>query len=112
MVLIFVIFIPSTILQFIWKRADVKFSLGSDSQRRFFRLRILGHVFSLLAFCTLLFGIRSENPWFAPSLAMIPLIASVVISAKSNPLPVAKYRDGWFLLKGASPEFVASLPPV
>lgn len=112
MVMIFVIFLPSAILQFIWKRADVTFSLAEVWQRRFTRLRILGHVFTLLVFCALMFGIRSQIPWFIPSLAMISLIAGFVISAKSHPMSVVKYRDGWFLINGASPDFVASLPPV
>lgn len=112
MALIFLILFSSVILQFIWKRANVTFSLSAVSQSRFSRLRILGQVLPFLAFCFLIYGIRSENSWLTPSLAILPLIASFIINMKSDPLTVAKHHDGWFLLKGASQEFVASLPPV
>lgn len=39
------------------------------------------------------------------------LIAGLVFVAIANPLKVIRHRDGWFVMKGASPAFLDSIGP-
>ncbi len=43
---------------------------------------------------------------------IVVIVMSLILFSIANPVKVVKFRDGWFRLKGCSPEFHDSLPPM
>lgn len=105
-----VLVIVSLIVQ---KKAQITYSLGSRARSRIVMRRSIGWI--LLLVCIGLFGAgvmaqTDEAMGITLTAAIVSLIASLILFVIANPVKVVKFKDGWFRIKGCSPEFLDTLP--
>ncbi|MFD0892979.1 hypothetical protein KBB96_16285 [Luteolibacter ambystomatis] len=101
----------------IQKRFTLTYSL-SKAERARFRNRMIG---GWLGFFAGLGGIGASIAAFSSTNASWPgflLLAAIVVMfgglvfvALANALKPVRFRDGWFVIKGCSPEFLDSIAP-
>lgn len=94
------------------KKAKITYSLSKDARGRLAKKR-------LIALGVMLAGIGvavGGGSFLNGDAAVLPIFAGIMIalggligSLMFNPVAVKKYKDGWFSLKGCSPEFLDSL---
>lgn len=105
-----VLVIVSLIVQ---KKAKITYSLGKRARARIVMRRSIGWI--LLLGCIGLFAAgvtseTSESMGIIVTAAIFSLIASLVLFVIANPVRVVKFKDGWFRIKGCSPDFLDTLP--
>ncbi|BCU76685.1 hypothetical protein [Luteolibacter sp. LG18] len=105
--------ILSLVLQ---KKFTITYSLSKAERARFRNRTIWGWSGFFLGMILIGTGIASlGNSSDAGGLILgagiLILIAGLVFVAIANPLKVIRHRDGWFVMKGASPAFLDSIGP-
>lgn len=103
--------IVATIIQ---KKAKVTYSLGREARASINKkvgiclLMLFGAVGAIVvAFVQSNSGDSSFGALIIT--AVVLLIGSLVMMILTNPIKVSGYRDGWFQVKGCSPEFLDSI---
>ena len=96
------------------KKAKITCSLSPEGRGRIGKKKLAGWLL-LVSSIGLFFA--AFNATFGPDLTgvafvagILTLIVSLVFFVIANHVKAVKYRDGWFRVKGCSPEFLASLP--
>ncbi len=98
----------------IQKKAKITYCLSPEGRGRIRKKQMIGWLLlagSIGLICTgfkLLDG--SALTYIALIGGFLFLIASLIAFIVANPVRAVKYRDGWFRVKGCSPEFLDSLP--
>ncbi|QJE97000.1 hypothetical protein [Luteolibacter luteus] len=94
------------------KKAKITYSLSKDARGRLAKKRLVALGVMLAGIGVAFIGGSLLNG----DAAVMPIFAGIVIalggligSLMFNPVTVKKYKDGWFSLKGCSPEFLDSL---
>lgn len=105
--------IPLLILMLIFqKKAKISYSMSRQAWGRIVNRRLIG-TFLLLASIGLFFlGANStgEQTGIYMTGGIVALIASLIVFITATPLKAVKHRNGWFRVKGCSPEFLDTLP--
>lgn len=94
------------------KKAKITYSLSKDARSRLAKKRLIALGVMLAGIGVAVVG----GSFLNGDAAVLPIFAGIVIalggligSLMFNPVAVKKYKDGWFSLKGCSPDFLDSL---
>jgi hypothetical protein len=96
------------------KKAKITYCLSPEGRGRIGRKKTIGWLLlaGAIALVFAAFNLPDGSALTGISIiaALVALITSLVFFAIANPIKAVKYRDGWFRVKGCSPEFLDSLP--
>ncbi|MBC8003623.1 MAG: hypothetical protein H7X97_13640 [Opitutaceae bacterium] len=95
------------------KKAKITYSLSPEGRGRIQKKKMIGWLLLLVAIGLFVaaFNLDDESMLGISVMAgILTLLASLVLFSVANPVKAVKFRDGWFRLKGCSPEFLDSLP--
>ncbi|WP_265594661.1 hypothetical protein [Haloferula sp. BvORR071] len=94
------------------KRAKVTYTLCREERSRLVKRKTLATLGFFAGVAILIAGlVYLENSAAGPVaiVAAILMVASLVVIAITNAVSVRKHKDGWFTVKGCSPEFLNSI---
>ncbi len=98
------------------KKAKVTYSLSPEGRGRIQKKKMVGWLMLLGAIALIVGGFNvpegSGLTVFAMLGGILVIVVSLIFFSIANPVKAVKFRDGWFRLKGCSPEFLDSLPPM
>jgi hypothetical protein len=107
---VIVLLIVAMIVQ---KKARITYSVGSRSRRKIVLRRSIGFVLFLLCVALFFFGATADTDEMV-GIGILggfaALIASLIFFVIANPVKVVKFKNGWFRIKGCSPDFLDTLP--
>lgn len=96
------------------KRAKFTYSYSQAHKNRLSRSRLIGCGFIVIGMTLLILHIAYDLDFiidFAGLVWLLPFVIGLVMTVKiNNSLNVTAYRNGWFRVKGASKEFLKTLP--
>ena len=97
------------------KKAKITYSLSPEGRGRIQKKKITGWLLLLgsIGLFVAAFNLTDQSMVGISVVAgILSLLASLIVFSVANPVKAVKFRDGWFRLKGCSPEFLDSLPPM
>jgi len=106
--------IVGSILQ---KRFTITYSLCKAERARFRNRQIVGWLgfflglFGIVGACASLASTSAHWPVYLLVTAIVVMFGGLVFAVLGNVLKPVKFRDGWFVIKGCSPEFLDSIAP-
>ncbi|WP_193213387.1 hypothetical protein [Luteolibacter marinus] len=96
------------------KKAKVTYSLSKETRGKIVKKRLLGFGLMVPSVVLMSAGIaysdRIEGAGAAILGGILALIFGLIALVVANPVKVTGHRNGWFKIKGCSPEFLETLP--
>ncbi|MBK1881419.1 hypothetical protein JIN85_03265 [Luteolibacter pohnpeiensis] len=96
------------------KKASVSYTLQRRFRRRWVYRNWIGGILLISSAVALGTGFNFADEWTYSYEVMsglsLLLLMALILLVTANPIKVVGYRNGWFKLKGCSPDFLDSLP--
>ena len=95
------------------KKARITYSVCSLVRRKIILRRSIGFVLLLSSIGLFFFGATAdidEMLGIVIASGFAAMIASLILFVIASPVKVVRFKNGWFRIKGCSPDFLDSLP--
>jgi len=98
------------------KKAKITYSLSEQAWNKIVKRRMIGFAVLLGGVALIVMGIKApSNEIYTPAAlfgGVLVILISFVIFVLAHPIKVVKFKNGWFRIKGCSPEFLGTLPEI